>query len=328
MKFKRRRVSTSHRLVNASLAISLLLTAAACGGQEQADDGDDAGAARVESAPSADAAPSLPAVWSTRALEGAVSAMAVSKGSAPVLAVAFEDGGLQFFNFDAERITQIAPYSVRSLGSGVRTSVSGTPLILFPGVTSDGSIEAFLLGDGADTIFNAELPIDADSPVQGICAANRSGDADTLLSLAYWTEEAPKTLIRGRVRVESEAFVWSSEEQTEYGEPISACHIADDETYVHTGKETVATWIERDSATYKVVPQDDDLEFTRDTAETKRYAIRDGLSVAAPDNPTAIAASGRPLGGGYPGGVVIVAGKLGPGEYQAVFVDTSELTAP
>ena len=54
--------------------------------------------------------------------------------------------------------------------------------------------------------------------------------------------------------------------------------------------------------------------------------VRDGITVIAPDNPDALAAMGTMMNGGYPGGVIVIAGETGPDQHQAVFVDPSQLT--
>ncbi|MEL6955962.1 MAG: hypothetical protein AAFO88_04915, partial [Pseudomonadota bacterium] len=54
------------------------------------------------------------------------------------------------------------------------------------------------------------------------------------------------------------------------------------------------------------------------------YSIRDGISVRAPDPVRAIAALGRPRGGGYPGGLIVMAGRVGDAD-QAVFIDAGPL---
>ena len=54
--------------------------------------------------------------------------------------------------------------------------------------------------------------------------------------------------------------------------------------------------------------------------------VRDGITVIAPDQPDAMAAMGSTLSGGYPGGVIVLAGETAPGQHQAVFVDPSALT--
>ena len=40
----------------------------------------------------------------------------------------------------------------------------------------------------------------------------------------------------------------------------------------------------------------------------------------------AMAAMGTMMNGGYPGGVIVIAGETGPDQHQAVFVDPSALT--
>ena len=61
---------------------------------------------------------------------------------------------------------------------------------------------------------------------------------------------------------------------------------------------------------------------------TRLVQSRDGLSVIAPDKPVAMAAMGTMMSGGYPGGVIALAGEVEPGKNQVVFVDPSVITLP
>ena len=111
MEFKRWRLSATSTVVNAGLGLALLFATAACSKPEQAP----------ESPPETSAITTdveLPAVWSTRTLESPVSAIALSGGSRGILAVAYETGGLQFFDMEAERIGEPTNFRVKALAGG------------------------------------------------------------------------------------------------------------------------------------------------------------------------------------------------------------------
>ncbi|MEO0715049.1 MAG: hypothetical protein AAFY37_14185, partial [Pseudomonadota bacterium] len=116
MKFKRWRLSAAHPVVNASVALTLTFVLSACGNSDDAAPSQPAS----DRSETAAAAPQneLRAVWSTRPLDRDVRDIALSDGTGAMLAVSFEGSGLQMFNLEAERISEIAPYSIRALADG------------------------------------------------------------------------------------------------------------------------------------------------------------------------------------------------------------------
>ena len=86
MQFKRWRLSATSPVVNAGLGLALLFTAVGCSKKAEAPE-------VPASASEIAAGVELPAVWSTRPLEGKVNAVALSGGLGGLLAVAYERGG-------------------------------------------------------------------------------------------------------------------------------------------------------------------------------------------------------------------------------------------
>ncbi|MEO1101607.1 MAG: hypothetical protein AAFW65_07150 [Pseudomonadota bacterium] len=321
MKFKRWRVSAPIRDVNVGCALCLSFLIAACGG------GSDEGQNSTPAAPE-QAAPAneLPAVWSTRSLEGPVVDMAASHGASPVLAIAYERDGLQFFNFNAERIAAPAPYDVKALADGHPATVAGADMMIFPGLGADNTLKAYLFGDGLLAPVEVALPVEANN-VAGLCSgATGFGDED-LFQVAYWTREASSELKTGRVSVVDEDFVWTDTGSTPSQAPIGACRFEAEGVSTTSDAVVDAAMLRRGDYEARVtIGIEGELFVTEPGDEPVRYSVRDGLSVRAPEEPTAIVAVGQPLGGGYPGGVIIVSGEVAPDDYQAVFIDPSLLT--
>lgn len=321
MKFKRRRLSADHRLVNAGLALVLSLALAACG-SEGSGAGDAATPEPQE--PAATPENELPAVWSTVALDGPVRDIAMSGGGAPLLAVAYERIGLQFFNLSAERIADSAPYSVRAIADGRTVTIQDAEVILFPGVGEDGGLRAYVFGDGLLAPVELTLPVETRTPVIGLCAGDA---AEGLFSLAYWTMDAPETLITGVVSEVDQEFAWSEGAAINGTSPIGSCGFTGNAPQI-AGSAAVATaLLERETFIARLtINEDGDLFVAENGRAASIYTVRDGITVKAPTSPTALAALGRPLSGGYPGGVIVLAGETDPGVHQAVFVDAAGLT--
>ena len=89
MQIKGWRLSAAFPFVNAAAGLSLLFAATACGRQETPTETQD-------QTPVISGEIELPAVWSTRPLQGKVRDVALSSGSGAVLAVAYDAGGLEF----------------------------------------------------------------------------------------------------------------------------------------------------------------------------------------------------------------------------------------
>ncbi len=321
MKFKRWRVSAPIRDVNVGCALCLSFVLAACGG------GTDEAEISTPSTPE-QAAPAneLPAVWSTRSLEGPVVDMAASQGAAPVLAIAYERDGLQFFNFNAERIAEAAPYDVKALADGHPATVAGANMTIFPGLGADNTLKAYLFGDGLLAPVEVALPLEA-TGIAGLCSGSTGFGADDLFQVAYWTRSASSELKIGRVSVVDEEFIWTDTGSERSQAPIGTCRFEAGGVSTTSDSVVDAAMLRRGDYEARVtIGSEGGLFVTEADEEPVRYSVRDGLSVRAPEAPTAIVAVGQPLGGGYPGGVIIVSGEVAPNDYQAVFIDPSVLT--
>ncbi len=110
----------------------------------------------------------------------------MSSGSGALLAVAYERGGLEFFDMEGERIGEPALFRLKSIADGRYTTVDNSSLTLFPGVTEAGELKGYIYTPGLMAPTQIDLPIPEDRSVQGLC----SGEAGTqgLIRIAYCAE--------------------------------------------------------------------------------------------------------------------------------------------
>lgn len=326
MEFKPRRLSARPRNVNAPLAAALILALAACGAP-----GDEAGEAAGPDAPAPrDASEAsdktLPAVWSSRPLEGPVRDIALSGGGAPLLAVAYERMGLQFLNLDAERIAETAPYALSAIADGRSAEVAGAQITVFPGISAAGGLRAYVFGDGLLSPIEVELPIESEARALGLCAG-APADPEAVLRLAFWTSDAPETLRVGDLGAQGEDFTWTEAETTPSPTPIGSCAFVSGDLEISGSAALQSAVLERDDYAARItLDGEGGLYVAANGGPAEAHSLSDGITVPAPARPVAISALGQPLAGGYPGGVLAVAGETGPGVHQIVLVDTAGLT--
>jgi hypothetical protein len=328
--FKRPRLSAQTFPVNAGIASFLLLYAASCSGpQEQADDAVERRAAETVQQPDAEPLPAntLPAVWSTRQLDAPVQSIGIAGGAGSALAVAYEGGGLQIFNFDGERITSATEDDVRALGEGRYAMLSGTPVTVFPGIDDAGELKVWIYGGGASQPLQYDLQGDQVSTASGLCAAPPSSDASALHHLAYWTETEPSVLQLASIRENSGELELVSEGEMQNDRPITACTVNGTTGTAYSEPVQAAASLRRLGRQTTIMSEGDgDLQIALGDNDPATFEVRDGISVKVPSSPSALAATGDARGGGYPGGVVVLAGTLGASDHRVVLIDPSRIT--
>ena len=322
MKFEGRPLSARAHVVNAGLAAAVLFTVAACSG------GDTAPEQEPESPTAAlSEIVELPAVWSTSALDKPVSDIALAGGLSPALAIAYEGSGVQFFNLEAERVAETAPYTVTRLASGVQASVAGADLTIFPGINRDNRLMAYVFGDGLVAPVEVDLNIGADVQAAGMCAGSPNSSDDGLFQLGYWTKASDTFIHSGHISEENGEFTWipngpalgveapiTTCTVTEKGVETSSSDFADTALLSRNGYEALITLTPSGA-----------ISALQSNGALQRVLIEDGISVKMPETPVAIAALGKPLVGGYGGGLIIAAGDV-DGESKAVFIAADNLT--
>ena len=318
MQIKGWRLSAAFPFVNAAAGLSLLFAASACGRQE-------APAVDPAQAPVISGQIELPAVWSTRPLQGEVRDVALSSGSGAILAVAYDAGGLEFFDMEGDRLGEPTRFHLKDLADGRSASIQGTQLTLFPGVTEEGLLKAYVFGTGLVAPAQIDLPIPEERMVEGLC----TGEAGTqgLMRLAYWTISDNRTLRTGIVSQSGEDLTWTEEAATPAGFPITSCVFSYDTLVASPRSDASASLTRGDNSALLSIENGGPLQISTDLGmTTSDITVRDGITVTAPDEPTAVTAHGSLPAGGYPGGVVVIAGETSEGTHQVVFVDPSAIT--
>jgi hypothetical protein len=318
MQIKGWRVVAASPFVNAAAGALLLFGLGACSRQETAPEGPPVAAPIVGGL-------ELPAVWSTRALEGPVRDVAMSTGGGAVLAVAYERGGLEFFDMDGERIGQPALFRLKAIADGRSTTIDDSSVTLFPAITEEGDLKGYIFSPGLLAPTQIDLPIAEERSIEGLCTGDPSSGG--LIRIAYWTLANTMSLTTGVLSENGGDLVWTPEDATLTQFPVTSCVFAYD--------TLVASPVAADSAAltrgpYSALLSLEDgkpLQISTDYGlTTTAISVRDGITIDAPRNPTAISAHGTLPAGGYPGGVVVIAGENRAGEHQVVFIDPSELT--
>ncbi len=318
MQIKGWRLSAAFPFVNAAAGLSLLFAASACGRQE-------APTVDPAQAPVISGQIELPAVWSTRPLQGEIRDVALSSGSGAILAVAYDAGGLEFFDMEGERLGEPARFHLKDLADGRSASIEGAQLTIFPGVTEEGTLKAYVFGSGLLGPAQIDLPIPEERMVEGLCTGEAGSQG--LMRLAYWTISDNRTLRTGIVSQTGDELSWTEEAATEAGFPVTSCVFAYDTLIASPRSAASASLTRGENSALLSIEEGGQLQISTDLGmTTNEIAVRDGITITAPDSPTAVTAHGTLPAGGYPGGVVVIAGETSEGTHQVVFVDPSAIT--
>lgn len=333
--FKRPLLSNANRLVNGSLALSLLFMAAAC--DNTADDKPRPEATESETSDPLAEAPSdaeasepgisLPAVWSSADLGRPIQSVAVAGGLGSMIAVSFDDGAVQLLNFEGERVTDPADLNVAQLGDGTYALVAGAALTVFPGIDDQGGLNAYLYGGDIQAPIAFPLDIGSAGRVKGLCTGRPLDETDGLLRLAFWTEGAASRLQSGRIVEAADKLVYLADDPVEAARPITACVLEPTGAKVFSAPVSHAVSLERNGRQRLItLDQSDELTLIGQDSENTPINVRDGITVRVPNTVAGFAGTGDARGGGYPGGLIVMAGAVSTSEHRAVLVDPSELT--
>ncbi len=320
MQIKGWRLSAASPFVNAAAGIALFFAATACSRQEAASP-DTPGPVAVT------AESELPAVWATRPLPGAVSDVALSSGSKGVLAVAYARGGLDFFDFDGERIGEPTRFRLKDLADGRAMTVGDLDVTVFPAVTVEGTLKAYVFSPGLMAPAQVDLPIVEARSVAGLCSGDAFGAG--LMRIAYWTTADASVLKTGVLKETGGEFGWTEEAPTQAGFPVTACVFSGDTLVASPSSESAASLSRGTYSALLSLDGGGPLKVSTDYGLTStEIRVRDGITIIAPKAPSALTALGTMQAGGYPGGIVVLAGETSDEVHQVVFVDPSALTSP
>lgn len=316
--FKRPRLRLASPLVNVGLAASLIFISACSGEREPATT-----ETIVEPAPNAvdqtAERPKLQAVWATRALSSPVVDIAISGGPNPVLAAVLAGDQIQLFNLDGERLTDPTTIGAKMIADGRTVTLGDVPLTLFPGIGAEGNLNIYVYNTALGV--PAALDLLPEVGAIGLCSGP-AATVDALLTLGYWTAEDPETLIIGNLYETDDAFTWDRTDAVAIDTPIGACLLTTRTKPLAEPEDESAglTRIQKGSETVRIrLLPDGELEEVRGR-NASPLSIQAGISVKAPASISAVAALSLVQFGGYPDGVVVVAGDV-DGDPKLVFVE-------
>ncbi|MEM1086316.1 MAG: hypothetical protein AAGH90_01190 [Pseudomonadota bacterium] len=270
---------------------------------------------------------SLPAVWASANLDKEISSVAVTGRRGAIIAVSYEDGGIQLLNFEGERITESAELNVRRLASGEFGLVSGALLSVFPGIDLDGGLNAYLYGGEIAAPIAFPLDIGSVGRVGGLCSGRPLDDSDGIMRLAFWTEGAASRLQSGRLVEAGDALVFLADEPVDAANPITACVLEPTGAKVFTAPVIDALSLERNGRRNVItLDRAGGLTVIGEDGTNTDVTVRDGLSVRVPNQIKGFAGTGDARAGGYPGGLIVLGGAISTTEHRAVLVDPSALT--
>ena len=324
--FKRPRLSAQTFPVNAGIAGFLLFYAASCSGPQEpsqtATDAEDSAATEA-----VEEASTLPAVWMTRELDFPVRSIGLAGGAGSTFAVAYEGAGIQVFNFDGERISNVSDHDVRALAQGRYVMLAGTPVTLYPGIDATGDMKVWIHAGGLGEAIQYDLRGADGAALAGICASDPEDRESSLQQIAFWTEASPAVLSVGNLVEAGGELEWVGSDEISVSDPIASCAFVGGSATAFAAPIAGVTSLRRFGRETLVTLSDEgELDISTDGSETERYGIVDGITVVAPDQPKTIAATGDARAGGYPGGLIVVGGDIKPGDHRVVMIDPSKIT--
>ena len=321
--FKRPRLSAGNRLVNALPILALLFLASTCSGptQTQTETSSDAPSDSTQTGLV------LPAVWNSRDLGSPIASIGVAGALGSTIAVGFEDGGLQILNFEGDRVTDKSDLGVAKLGDGHYLLLSGVPVTLFPGISQAGDMKVFIHGGQLPQPLVYDLDVATSDRLDGLCSAAPETADDGVMRLAFWTEAAPQILHSGRIVQVNEELVFLPDEPVEANRAISACLLDETGATVFSAPALAAAGLERRAHRHVVtLDNSGNFQLSSDGEASQSLSIRNGITVDMPLLPVDMAGTGDTRSGGYPGGVLVVAGQAPNGDHGLVFIDPSQVT--
>lgn len=325
--FKRPRLSATKRLVNAGSFLALLFLSAACGGPAEQDVAAPAAPSEITTDQPQEQGRSIPAVWSTNSLAGPIADIAIAGELGSTVAVTFEDGGLQFFDFEGDLITAKADLGADLIADGRYLLLSGVPVTIFPGTNTAGEMKVFIHGGDLPAPLVYDLDIGNSDTVAGLCTAMPSAEIDGVLRLAYWTKQAPNTLVSGRMIQVEEELVFLADEPVNSDHAITACNLGETDATVFSAPARAVISLERRGRTTQLLlDTSGNYSILGEDGETEPFTVRNGITVLAPELPIGMAGTGDARAGGYPGGLFVIAGEDNNREHRIIYVDPSDIT--
>jgi len=307
--FKRPRLRLPHRIVNASLAASVIFLSS-CGGDKPKTDENPPKINASEPNVQLNDEVQLQAVWATNPLVAPITSLAFVGGSEPILAASMSTGALQLFDMQGDRITEPVDLAVKKLATGQAVVLDGVALTLFPGISQNGDISFFAyasaLGDPV------KLPFLPDLDARALCAGAPL-DGTSIMQLAYSTKSRPSEIVHGHVQQDADGnlswSVLSTDDQSDG--PITAC-VADAELETLTDNDGGDLAIlNKYGQRHIFLRASNGALFVENTfGKSHPVTINDGITVRTPASPSAMAILSNVQFGNYPNGLMVLGGDV------------------
>ncbi len=305
--------------VNLSFAAILIFLAACSETQNSAPVAVD----KAERVHPAEPAYPLQAVWASRALDEPVTDLAFVGGSEPFLAAVYVSGALQFLTLDGDRLTSAEALNITALADGQAVVLQDTPLNLFPGIDRAGNLNLYTYSPVLDAPLT--LPLLEDIGAAGLCAGPPL-DETSLMQLAYWTEADRQTLHTGRVEEKADVLIFSplGERRSQSG-PIASCNLYLDIQIAPAEDALDLAKMRKMGKSFTLArTAEDRLTVTQANSKTVDIELLPGITILLPDEITALAALSEVRYGGYPNGIIVIAGPVGQA-HQIIFLNPTSL---
>ena len=325
--FKRPHLRAAKRLVNAPSALILLFLATACSPAQEPVENQGTDTASSTDQIAEPEGLILPAVWQTNDLGGPIASIGVAGALGSTVAVAFEDGGLQFLDLEGERVTEKADIGVAQVADGRFLQLQGTPVTLFPGITTDGDLSLYIHGGVLDEPLPYPLDAGTDEVIEGLCSGAPAFERDGVMRIGFWTRGDRRELKLGRLVEIGDNLILLLDEPARAAADITACVLTDTEDVAYSAPVLAASELNNRSKAYRFL-LDDTGGYTLITGEggVEPFEVLDGITVRPPRLPVDMAGTGDARGGGYPGGVIVIAGLSSTGAHTVTYIDPSRVT--
>lgn len=293
----------------------------------------------------------LNAVWSTPFSQKTIRDIAVIGDSASMVAVAYDNTGLQIFDLNGEQVSSIAPVNVQVLSDGKVIRIDEKKVIIFLGIANDSTLKIYLYGNGLSFPVEFDFPTKIYGNVLGMCIDTES-NLKREMRMAYWSTSDPLLPIVGKLRTITVGGNWPPDHHFIFDEdfryldvdgeylldemekdanlrqvePFRSCWFDEGIPKFESTSSRKTTVFSRDGQTTTLVLNESGKISAFENGALKReYSVSDGITVKFPTHPTSISSLNYPTKGGYPNGAILVGGEISQSNSQVVFIDAGPI---
>jgi len=147
------------------------------------------------------------------------------------------------------------------------------------------------------------------------------------MRIGFWTADKPAELKLGRVVEVSDNLILLLDEPAMAASEITACILTDTEDVAYSAPVIAGADLKSRNKNYRfLLDEFGGYTLITDTGEAIDFQVLDGISVRPPPMPVDMAGTGDARGGGYPGGLIVVAGETRDGVHTVTYIDPSKVT--